>query len=62
MTITKAVYNMNKNNHPQTKTDKKPGIKRKWRELEDLRDRYALMRELQEDDYALELEIDDLRI
>ena len=53
---------MNKVNQSNDNTKQKPTNKRKWRELEDLRDRYALMRELQEDDFLLEMEIDDLTI
>ena len=53
---------MNKINTNDDKSSKKTSAKKKWREIEDLRNRYALMRELQEDDHLLELEIDDLRI
>lgn len=62
MTIKKAVLQMNKINATNDKSTKKTSARKKWREIEDLRNRYALMRELQEDDHLLELEIDDLLI
>ena len=49
------------NKSPQKKA-KKPSSKHKWREIEAIRDRYQLMKELQEDDYSLEMELDDLVI
>jgi hypothetical protein len=51
---------MNKIDKGSQKNTKKSGTKQKWREIEAIRDRYQLMKELQEDDYSLELEIDEL--
>ena len=51
---------MNKIDKGAQKTSKKSSSKQKWREIEAIRDRYQLMKELQEDDYSLDLEIEDL--
>ena len=53
---------MSKSDNSANKTNKRSRSKKHWREIEEIRDRYALMRELQENDYCLELEIDDLAI
>ena len=53
---------MNKIDTTNDNNTKKTSTRKKWREIEDLRNRYALMRELQEDDHLLELDIDDLVI
>lgn len=53
---------MNKINKGSDKTPKKSASKKKWREIEEIRDRYALMKELREDDYSLDIDIDELGI
>lgn len=42
------------------KKDKKSRAKTKWREIEAIRDRHQLMKELQEDDYTYDWEGDEL--
>lgn len=49
-------------NTEQTTNKKPSSSKKKWREIEELRDRYALMKELQEDDFCLDMDIDELSI
>jgi hypothetical protein len=51
---------MNKIDKGSQKTTKKSSSKQKWREIEVIRDRFQLMKELQDDDYSLELDIEDL--
>jgi hypothetical protein len=53
---------MNKINKGSGKTPKKANSKNKWREIEEIRDRYALMKELQEDDHNLDIDIEELGI
>ena len=40
--------------------EKKTRSKTKWREIEAIRERRQLMKELQEDDYSVELDFDEL--
>lgn len=40
--------------------EKKTRSKSKWREIEAIRERNQLMKELQEDDYAHDLDFDEL--
>jgi hypothetical protein len=40
--------------------EKKTRSKTKWREIETIRDRRQLMKELQEDDYSVELDFEAL--
>jgi len=53
---------MNKINKTNNQTKSKSSSKKKWREIEEIRDRYALMKELQDDDFCLDMEIEDLSI
>ena len=40
--------------------EKKTRSKSKWREIEAIRERNQLMKELQEDDYSLDLDFEEL--
>ncbi len=44
------------------KNAKKSANKQKWREIEAIRDRHKLMKELKEDDYCWEMDLDELRL
>lgn len=47
-------------NSPQKSAKK--STKQKWREIEAIRDRHQLMKELREDDYCWEMDVDQLKI
>ncbi|MCJ8267776.1 MAG: DUF3545 family protein [Psychrosphaera sp.] len=51
---------MNQINKSPSKSAKKATTKQKWREIEAIRDRYELMKELRDDDYSLEMDMEDL--
>jgi hypothetical protein len=42
------------------KKAQKTSAKNKWREIENIRDRFQLMKELRDDDYSLEMDMEDL--
>ncbi|MBY6063794.1 DUF3545 domain-containing protein [Pseudidiomarina sediminum] len=44
----------------ETKQSKSRRSKRKWREIEALKEKYRLKEELQDMDYGLDLELDEL--
>lgn len=48
-------------NAPQ-KDAKKSSTKQKWREIEAIRDRYQLAKDLQDDDYCWEIDLEELGI
>jgi hypothetical protein len=51
---------MNQINKSPAKGAKKATTKQKWREIEAIRDRYELMKDLREDDYSLEMDMEEL--
>jgi hypothetical protein len=59
-TITIRGSNMNQINKSPAKGAKKATSKQKWCEIEASRDRYELMKELRENDYSLEMDIEEL--
>lgn len=47
-------------NGVETKSSKSHATKRKWREIEALKEKYRLRDELKDMDYGLDLELDEL--
>lgn len=53
---------MDKIEKTSEKSPKKTRSKQKWREIEAIRDRYQLMKELQDDDYSLEMDVEEISL
>jgi len=44
------------------KNDKSRGSKRKWREIEAIKEKYRLRQELQDMDFALDIDLDEMEL